>query len=177
MFSQIILPIQSVWVQWDNRTYRHPMLLRWEFSSWEELWKLSTELTNSNSEINRVLYEVVEIVWNWSYKLINSSLTKERISLLQGIDAIVENFQIKHWLLRKIWQFPVVLIPVSTDWTWESIVLRPIESDDAMTANFYPMDFDLLTELVVEILNKHWDKIESVFYDITNKPPGTIEWE
>lgn len=183
MFNTTILPIQSVWVQWDNRTYRYPLLLQWEFTSWDELWKFSTEQTNSNSAINRVLFKI-EMLQNWKveddnskFKIQNSTLTKDRISLLQEIDAIVESFLIKHNLVKEIWQFPVVLVPVSIDGVRESIVLRPIQSDDAMTANFYPMNFDLLKELVREILNKHSDKIENVFYDITNKPPGTIEWE
>ena len=174
-----ILPIKSVWVQWDNRSFKHPALLSWDFKSWEDLWKLSTSLTNKFSSINRVLYLIDGSISesSWDTVLMKSSLIEDRVALLQEVDEIVSRFLIKENLLKEIWQFPVVLIPVSSSWEKESIVLRPIESEDAMTASFYPIDFDRLKLLSDEILKKHWNKIENIFYDISNKPPGTIEWE
>ena len=75
-----------------------------------------------------------------------------------------------------IWQFPTVLIPLSIDsQNTESVVLRPVCSQEAMTANFYRMPFDILKELTKRL--EAVDGISGIFYDITNKPPGTIEWE
>jgi len=101
-------------------------------------------------------------------------LTDDRIKLLQEIDDIVEKFLIEKNYRNKIWQFPVVLIPVWSEWK-ESIVLRPIDSIEAMTATFSKIKISDLQELVGEMLKN--PKIETVFYDLTGKPPGTIEWE
>ena len=76
---------------------------------------------------------------------------------------------------RKIWQFPTVLLPVGVSEAGESIVLRPVCSEEAMTANFYKMSFDKLRELTKRLIGLNG--VSGIFYDITNKPPGTIEWE
>jgi GMP synthase (glutamine-hydrolysing) len=57
----------------------------------------------------------------------------------------------------------------------ESIVLRPVGSEEAMTANFFMIPFDKLERLTKNILAM--PEISALFYDVTNKPPGTIEWE
>ena len=78
-------------------------------------------------------------------------------------------------LIEDIWQFPVVLLPVTTNGTDETIVLRPVNSQEAMTASFSQIPFKLLEEITKEILEL--PGISCIFFDITNKPPGTIEWE
>ena len=70
---------------------------------------------------------------------------------------------------------PTVLIPVSLDGKSESVVLRPVQSAEAMTANFYRMDKDFVAELANRLVDT--GLVSGVFYDITDKPPGTIEWE
>ena len=60
-------------------------------------------------------------------------------------------------------------------WWRESILLRPIESKEAMTVNFYQMNLDILKEITDSILEL--PGVDAVLYDITNKPPATIEWE
>ena len=74
-----------------------------------------------------------------------------------------------------IWQFPVILIPLGTAQAPESVVLRPVESVDGMTAQSAPMAAELLDELCRELLSL--EGVAGVFYDLTHKPPGTIEWE
>jgi len=81
----------------------------------------------------------------------------------------------KRGISQEIWQMPVVLIPVGKKKGRFSIVLRPVESMEAMTANFYPMRRKFLKEIVKSL--KKLKRISWVFYDITDKPPGTIEWE
>ncbi|MFA5829341.1 MAG: glutamine-hydrolyzing GMP synthase [Candidatus Gracilibacteria bacterium] len=169
-----VLPIQSVGVQGDFRTYRHPLVLMGA-SDFKTLGKLATKLINQFQEINRVIWlqhpNKIE-----SVKVQNSYLTRERIKLLQQADAKVNEFMEKHSLSRQIWQFPTVLIPVSINReNGEAIVLRPVCSEEAMTANFYEMDLKLLKNLTEEIMTV--PGITAVFYDVTNKPPGTIEWE
>ncbi len=191
-----ILPVKSVWVQGDNRTYNHPLLItkplscpkgythkginsspsqeKEDTSDWKELFKISTDLTNNFSEINRVLLDLTNTDSS-KLKLKQTELSKDRIELLQEIDSIVEKFLLEKWYQRKIWQFPVVLVPLSSDWEKEAIVLRPISSTNAMTLSPSEIDFEDLKDLVDEIMKN--DKIEAVFYDLTGKPPWTVEWE
>jgi GMP synthase (glutamine-hydrolysing) len=85
-------------------------------------------------------------------------------------------------LEREIWQFPVVLVPFGfaqgrpfgAD-NKESIVLRPVSSQEAMTARFFPLPEEVLKKIVLRI--QALNKISFIFLDVTNKPPGTIEWE
>lgn len=172
--KSLILPLQSVGVQGDFRTYRHPLVLNGE-ADFSQLDKLATTLINQEKEINRVLLllspqKIEKVSIKAGY------LTPHRINLLQQADAIVRQFIEKYDLTQKIWQFPTVLLPLSVNsQEGESIVLRPVESQEAMTANFYHMDRELLKRLVSEL--EQIQGITAVFYDVTNKPPGTIEWE
>ena len=68
-----------------------------------------------------------------------------------------------------------MLIPVGTAEAPDSVVLRPIDSVDGMTAESVVMDPAILAPLTAEILDV--PGISAVFYDLTHKPPGTIEWE
>ena len=101
-------------------------------------------------------------------------LLQKRIKLAQKLDNIVMEFAKKHRIDSDVWQFPTVLVPLSiNDDPRDAVVLRPICSDEAMTAHFYKMNQALLKELT-KLLAPH---VSAVLYDITNKPPGTIEWE
>jgi GMP synthase (glutamine-hydrolysing) len=169
-----ILPVQSVGVQGDFRTYKNPLLLIGQ-GSFNELGEIATDLINKNSDINRVVWLLnpsnIEKI-----RLQKCYLTRDRIDLLRKADEIVNSFINKHGLNRKIWQFPTILVPISVNMDFgESLILRPVESQEAMTANFYQMDMDLLKKLSNEVSDLKG--ITGVFYDITNKPPGTIEWE
>ena len=79
-----------------------------------------------------------------------------------------------HGLTDTVWQFPVVLIPLSSQ-GGETIVLRPVNSIDGMTANFARLPLEVLKEIGQKILSLRG--IDHVFLDITDKPPATIEWE
>jgi len=181
-----ILPIKSVGVQGDSRTYRYPAAV-WGINDYNLLEKLSTELTNKVKEINRVMLYVSgkagKGMENTVISLIEKSfLTKERLDLLREADSAVHE-HIKLHLYSKIWQFPVVLAPVSVSLlsagregnTGESIILRPVESREAMTANWARLpeaDLNVIAKEIMKIKG-----ISAVFYDVTNKPPATIEWE
>jgi len=69
----------------------------------------------------------------------------------------------------------VILIPLGTAEAADSVVLRPIDSVDGMTAQSVPMDGELLRQMSRELLAV--EGVAGVFYDLTHKPPGTIEWE
>jgi len=179
--SAFVLPVQSVGVQGDQRSYAHPAVLASDkFPGWDSLIELSRKIPNKIRELNRVLYLAAS---KYPWKNTDSStkpgsfLTRPRLDMLRRADRIVHDFQQEKKIYEDIWQFPVVLIPVylRSGNESESIILRPVHSLDAMTASVYRMNIELVEELCERILEI--DGISSVFYDLTSKPPGTIEWE
>ncbi len=103
------------------------------------------------------------------------SLTPERIGRLRRADGIVRRLSHESGYDHRVWQFPVILIPLGTEDAPDSIVLRPVDSVDGMTAQSVMMDLDLLENICAEVLEV--EGIAGVYYDLTHKPPGTIEWE
>jgi len=170
----LVLPIKSVGVQGDERSYAHPAVITTK-KNWEELKTLSPAITNSNKNINRVLYLISGSKENLAKSTLKKSyLTKNRLDILRKIDAVVNKHILKNDLCSHIWQMPVVLIPFGFD-KKESVVLRPVESEEAMTVNFAEISAPILQNIITEIADLKL--IDFIFYDITNKPPGTIEWE
>lgn len=180
----VVLPLRSVGVQGDGRTYAHPALLtRGEgaflpgeegAATWDELETVSTELTNSSPAINRVLFQLGPQK-RLEQRLCEGFLTRERLDLLRDADAIVMDALERHDLMAQVTQMPTVLVPLSCDGKAESIVLRPITTDDFMTARFHRLPTVFLREVTEEILGL--EGVEAVYYDVTHKPPGTVEWE
>jgi len=170
-----VLPIKSVGVQGDVRSYKHPAVFVGGVHDFDKLSLASTTVTNGFPEVNRGLYLLSdESIENVS--LSKCYLTPDRISVLQDADKIVMDFIKEKGIDKAIWQFPTVLVPLSVnDVPGETIVLRPVESEEAMTANFYKIDWALLNELVEKL--RKVPGVSAVMYDITNKPPATIEWE
>ena len=111
------------------------------------------------------------------------SITKDKLELLREADYIYIDSLKKHGLYNKIWQAFSVLLPVSTvgvmgdSRTYERVIaLRAVGSVDGMTANWFQMPHSVLEEISTKITNKV-KGINRVVYDISNKPPSTIEWE
>ncbi|MFF2521983.1 glutamine-hydrolyzing GMP synthase [Streptomyces liangshanensis] len=111
-------------------------------------------------------------------------VTRERLDLLRAADAIAREELTLAGLDREIWQCPVVLLAdvrsvgVQGDGRTygHPIVLRPVSSEDAMTADWTRMPYDVLAKISTRITNEVAD-VNRVVLDVTSKPPGTIEWE
>jgi GMP synthase (glutamine-hydrolysing) len=111
-------------------------------------------------------------------------VTGERLSVLRRADAIVREELRRAGLERDIWQFPVVLladvrsvgVQGDTRTYGHPIVLRPITSEDAMTADWARLPYELL-ELVSTRITNEIAEVNRVVLDVTSKPPGSIEWE
>jgi GMP synthase (glutamine-hydrolysing) len=111
-------------------------------------------------------------------------VTHERLELLRDADAIVRAELTAAGLDSEIWQCPVVLLAdvhsvgVQGDGRTygHPIVLRPVSSEDAMTADWTRLPYDLLAKISNRITNEV-DGVNRVVLDVTSKPPGTIEWE
>jgi GMP synthase (glutamine-hydrolysing) len=164
-----ILPVKSVGVQGDARSYR-PVLAVEELDR-----EMATHLVNRLSTINRVIAVAGTSAPLRDLSVRECSLTPARLDKLRRADAVVRRFSEDHGFEAKVWQFPVVLIPVGTATRADSVVLRPIYSMDGMTADPVLMDRALLRELSRELLSL--GTLAAVFYDLTSKPPATIEWE
>jgi len=111
-------------------------------------------------------------------------VTAERLETLRTADEIVREELTRAELDRSIWQCPVVLLAdvrsvgVQGDGRTygHPVVLRPVSSDDAMTADWSRLPYDLLAKISTRITNEV-DGVNRVVLDVTSKPPGTIEWE
>ena len=164
-----VIPVNSVGVLGDARSYA-PVLAIESFDL-----ARATELTNRLTGMNRVVAAIRTRVPLAAMQATASSLGAERIAILRKADAIVRSFSHESGYDREVWQFPVILIPVGAAQAPESIVLRPVHSVDGMTAQAVGMPDALLDRLTENLLQI--PQICGVFYDLTNKPPGTIEWE
>ena len=142
--------------------------------NWKKLEELSTELTNNFSAINRVIYQLGPQE-RPKQQVKRGYLTRDRLDMLREADAIVMQALESHDLMLEVTQMPTVLVPLSSDGVQESIVLRPISTDDFMTARFSELSDAFIGEVRDKLLAL--EGIEAVFYDITHKPPGTVEWE
>ena len=131
-----------------------------------------------------------EIVWRQPFPgpglgiRIIGEVTHDRLELLREADAIAREELTKAGLDRDIWQCPVVLL---ADVRWvgvlgdgrtygHPVVLRPVSSEDAMTADWARVPYDVLARISTRITNEVRE-VNRVVLDVTSKPPGTIEWE
>ena len=131
-----------------------------------------------------------DIVWRHPFPgpglgiRIIGEVTRERLDILREADAIAREELTRSGLDRDIWQFPVVLLAdvrsvgVQGDGRTygHPVVLRPVTSEDAMTADWARVPYDVLERISTRITNEVAE-VNRVTVDITSKPPGTIEWE
>jgi GMP synthase (glutamine-hydrolysing) len=110
-------------------------------------------------------------------------ITAEKIAILQDVDAIFINELRAFGLYDKVWQAGAVLLPVQSvgvmgdERTYESVVaIRAVESIDGMTADWSHLPYDFLAKVSNDIIN-NVRGVNRVVYDISSKPPATIEWE
>jgi GMP synthase (glutamine-hydrolysing) len=110
-------------------------------------------------------------------------ITPEKVAILQEVDAVFINGLKEHGLYDKVWQAGAILLPVNSvgvmgdERTYEKVVaLRAVESTDGMTADWVHLPYEFLMKISNEIIN-NVRGVNRVVYDISSKPPATIEWE
>lgn len=168
-----ILPVHSVGVQGDSRSYRPVLAIEGAPDGGGH--ERATQLINRLSGVNRVVALVRAHCPLDGMLVRQSSLSAARLKRLRRADAVVRRISHGSGFDRTIWQFPVILVPVGTAERPDSVVLRPVDSLDGMTANSVSMEAGLLERMAGELAGL--EGICGVFYDLTHKPPGTIEWE
>ena len=166
-----ILPVESVGVQGDARTYAHPCLLTGP-RDWEHCDKISTSLTNRIREVNRVVLQIGALQGE-GYAPVAAECDQARLDFLRDADDLCTQFLVRENLYASTWQMPVVLLPL-TKAGKPVVVIRPVVSSEAMTARFATLPFPLLDKLWESLKNAG---VGALLYDVTHKPPGTIEWE
>ena len=164
-----LMPIRTVGVQGDSRTYRAVLVID------RVDHELATEITNRDARINRVVACLASHTPVAQLQIVPSTLSRPRLDTLRHADAIVRRLSDESGYDQTIWQFPVVLIPAGTPDRPDSIVLRPIDSVDGMTATATAIPAGLSAQMTEALLKI--PGIAAVFLDLTHKPPGTIEWE
>ncbi len=110
-------------------------------------------------------------------------VTPERIAILQEVDDVYVNGLAEYGLYDKVWQAAAILLPVRSvgvmgdERTYENVVaLRAVTSTDGMTADWVHLPYEFLSRISSDIINRV-KGVNRVVYDISSKPPATIEWE
>ena len=170
----LLLPIRSVGVKADLRAYEHPVLLSGQVE-WEILLDAASAATKEVPGINRCIWNLAEGAPRRATPF-PATVTRERLDLLREADQLIMEALRRHHLYDEIWQCPTVLVPIQLgELPGETVVVRPVISERAMTARPYPFPEAVLDDLRKVILGLAG--VSGLALDITSKPPGTIEWE
>ena len=173
-----ILPIKSVGVQGDARSYRNLCLFagnKFDFN-WNELTVKAKEVTDNIHTINRVGYILNKEKFDGNIECFDMRIEDENVDLLREIDYIVTS-NLKD---AKVSQTFAVLIPIGINKKY-SIGIRTFVTNDFMTGRPGEIGKEVSAEkiklIVDEIEKRFGNQIEFVIYDITSKPPATTEWQ
>ncbi|CAG9799078.1 unnamed protein product [Chironomus riparius] len=188
--SATVLPIRSVGVQGDKRTYSYVVGLSSDTQpNWQDMIFLAKLIPRILHNINRVCFIFGSPVTNQITDVTHTFLSKYTIGQVRQADHIVNTILSEFNLMNGISQMPVILVPLHFDRdpvdrkpsAQRSIVLRPFITNDFMTGvpvvpGSEQMPIHAIEKIVIEILAKV-QGISRIMYDLTSKPPGTTEWE
>ena len=193
-----VLPVRSVGVQGDFRTYRFPAVLDFgpakekEFpmgakaaelgmrhfpGKREKIEAASSTITNAAKYMNRTcikLYQKPDVK-DEDLKIQEGYCDRRRLDQLREVDNIVLTELHKSGWYDKIFQHLTIDLPYATSEDRASFVLRPVVSEDVMTARFAMLPKDLLGNIVAQIAALPF--VDALYFDATNKPPATFGWE
>ena len=185
--SSHILPVNSVGVQGDGRTYGYAVVLSQDYQSvdeidWNHLFDLAKEIPMKLHKVNRVVFAFGGRITEQP-EVVKTLMDKSVLSQLRDADYEVNSVLATDKLTSKISQMPVILIPVSFDRNQQhrSIVLRPFVTNDFMTGvpaipGTERLPLSSLSKMI-EGIQSNVENISRVLIDLTCKPPGTTEWE
>jgi GMP synthase (glutamine-hydrolysing) len=171
-----IVPVRTVGVQGDERSYAQLLAVS-GFDDPARAGAFARRFTNEYRSVNRVaMITFTRRAGDVARLSIHpATLTRERIALLRAADHTVTQIVRKHGLYDAIWQFPVAMLPLGYRAGGETIMLRPVNSRDGMTADFAKLPAAVTGEITACL--GQFDRVDAVLYDVTNKPPATIELE
>ena len=184
-----VLPVRSVGVQGDFRTYRFPAVLSFKEETSdsdgffhvpgkrEKVEAASSAITNSAKYLNRTLIKLYQKpgIKDEDLKLQEGYCDKQRLDQLREVDNIVLTELHKSGWYNKIFQHLTIDLPYASSKDHASFVLRPVCSEDVMTARFAWIDSEVMDSILKQIASL--DFVDAVYFDATNKPPATFGWE
>lgn len=184
--KRTVLPVRSVGVQGDFRTYRFPALLTFKNEGngfyhfpgkREKIEECSSTITNAAKFLNRTCIKLYQkpSVKDEDLKLQEGFCDKRRLDQLREVDNIVLTELHKSEWYNKIFQHLTIDLPYASAEDKATFVLRPVISEDVMTARFAMLPEELLYTIVHKIAEL--DFVDALYFDATNKPPATFGWE
>ncbi|MDY5884866.1 MAG: glutamine-hydrolyzing GMP synthase [Treponema sp.] len=184
--KRTVLPVRSVGVQGDFRTYRFPALLTFKNEGngfyhfpgkREKIEECSSTITNAAKFLNRTCIKLYQkpSVKDEDLKLQEGFCDKRRLDQLREVDNIVLTELHKSGWYNKIFQHLTIDLPYASAEDKATFVLRPVISEDVMTARFAMLPEELLYTIVHKIAEL--DFVDALYFDATNKPPATFGWE
>lgn len=196
--KKTVLPVRSVGVQGDYRTYHFPALLDFgpaKENEWllevdaaemgirhfpnkrEKIEECSSTITNSAKFINRTCIKLYQNpnVKDEDLKLQEGYCDKRRLDQLREVDNIVLKELHNSGWYEKIFQHLTIDLPFATNKEHATFVLRPVISEDVMTARFAFLPKELLGQIIKQIAELPF--VNALYFDVTNKPPATFGWE
>ena len=179
-FAAAILPVRTVGVQGDGRTYSYLAALGGK-EDWSALFDLARQIPKHLHQVNRVVFVFGEPFTMVPPTITPTYLSREVVDQLRKADDIVNQVLLKYDLIRTLSQVPIISFPVDFGETGKrSIGIRTFITNDFMTGvpAFPGKDIPVvaLHEMVDRILTAD-RQVARVVYDLTSKPPGTTEWE
>lgn len=181
-----VLPVRSVGVQGDFRTYRFPACLTFKDEGngffhvpkfREKVEGASSEITNNSKYLNRTVIKLYQnpAIKDEQMKLQEGYCDKRRLDQLREVDNIVLTELHKSGWYNKIFQHLTIDLPYASSNDHASFVLRPVCSEDVMTARFAWWPKELMQTILEQIAKL--DFVDALYFDATNKPPATFGWE
>jgi GMP synthase (glutamine-hydrolysing) len=181
-----VLPVRSVGVQGDFRTYRFPALLTFKEEGdgfyhfpgkREKIEECSSTITNAAKYINRTCIKLFQRpgIADSDLKIQEGYCDRRRLDQLREVDNIVLTELHKSGWYDKIFQHLTIDLPYASSADHASFVLRPVISEDVMTARFAMWPKELLETIVHKIADLPF--VDALYFDATNKPPATFGWE
>ena len=171
------LPIKSVGVQGDCRSYRYLALVAGKGMEldWNEVYRIGTNLPNQVDFVNRVAYCLNRPQLPRELPTRRMYLNQETVGLLRELDHVV----VEKLNRKPISQVFAVLLPVGSDKHY-SVAIRTIITSDFMTGRPAAIGKDVAKEVLFELveeIEKGFPEIDLILYDVTSKPPATVEWQ
>ena len=170
-----LIPLRTVGVQGDGRTYSYMVALE-GVRDLQKAGEISRRITNRTANVNRVVVVLDSRCPFGELELHEAYLERGRLDLLRDADAAVLGALRVRGRYDDVWQFPVGLLPLgAAGGNGETVLLRPVTSRDGMTARHAVLKDEVLAEIRHRLC--HDDRVAATLYDVTDKPPATIELE
>ena len=181
-----VLPVRSVGVQGDFRTYRFPACLTFKEEGngfyhipgkREKVEAASSNITNEATYLNRTVIKLYQkpSVKDSDMKLQEGYCDRRRLDQLREVDNIVLTELHKRGLYNSIFQHLTIDLPYASTAENASFVLRPVCSEDVMTARFAWFEKEVFESIIKQIAALPF--VDALYFDATNKPPATFGWE